>query len=253
MKKLCIILSGICLTLTANAQVDNFINNRNFDWSKWETNKPGFEKENYIEGLREQLSLQNAGLSDDNFHLIDINGDQIADLIFTDDKDSGPQTVFYLRNGSGFETVLSLNEEVINIGRNKPWNPINFQTALNYGQDAKIIRSYTFSFSDGLLSFNLQNAMLVDDKLLLINENLPPFTFELVSDTELRLSPGIMDSNIISSFGKHERGFAIASASDQSDQTWWLVMIKVDNNVYRVGWMLRQNLRSLIGENIAAN
>jgi len=253
MKKHLFILIMAGLGINARAQVDNFINNRNFDWTKWEQVNPGSERQAFLSQLSEKINGNQNDEAGGNYYLVDINGDQVADAIFTNNNDKKPKTIFYLNIGSDFEVILELKEKIINIGRNKPWNPINFQTATNYGQNNKMLRSYTFSFKDGDLSFNLQNAILVDNNLFLINENLPPFSFELIENTELQLSPRNIDGNIIGNFSKGEKGFAIASAGNKADQTWWLVMIKVDKNVYRLGWMLRQNLRSLIADNLVSN
>lgn len=252
MKRLALfIIVFIIINITAQSQITSLVNNQDFKWGAWESIRFPKQKLQYltdsISGL-DSISVIN------NLHkykVVDISGNGTLDVIYKGFDGSGAfQTTLYLNINGDFKKIIDLNEEIINISRSKPWMPIEFQTTEPYHDDHRLIRSYHSGLLNGRLTYVLENTLSMHNDLKLIIENIPPLQFLIMKVPQLHWTPNSTTDNIIKLYKKGVRGYAVASTSDVTARSWWLVLIKEGEYLYQVGWMLRQNLKPLTAKNI---
>jgi len=235
----------------AQSQITSLVNNRDFKWEAWESIKFPKQKVQYltdsIGGLDSLVVVANLP----KYKVIDINGNGTLDVIYKGFDASGAfQTTLYLNINGIFKKIIDLKEEIINISRSKPWMPIEFQTTQPYNDDHRLIRSYHPGLLNGQLTYVLENTLSMHNDLKLIIENIPPLQFMIMKVPQLHWTPNSTTDNIIKLYKKGVRGYAVASTSDATARSWWLVLIKEGEYLFQVGWMLRQNLKPLTAKNI---
>ena len=245
------IIVFIFINTTAQSQINSLVNNQDFKWGAWESIKFPKQKLQYltdsISGLDSISVIHNLH----NYKVVDINGNGTLDVIYKGHDASGAfQTTLYLNTNGAFKKIIDLKEEIINISRSKPWMPIKFQTTEPNNDNHRLIRSYHPGLLNGQLTYVLENTLSMHNNLKLINENIPPLQFMIMKVPQLHWTPNSTTDNIIKLYKKGVRGYAVASTSDATARSWWLVLIKEGEYLFQVGWMLRQNLKPLTAKNI---
>jgi len=244
--KINISLILIGLSFLARAQIGDYLNSKDFDWSKWEVFNSKDEKIKFLTdslwGFDELTIIK----THDNYKIVDINGDDIPDIIYKNKTSGGShQTIFYLNMKDSKVELLNTDEELLDIKRHKPWRAITFQTAVNNccgGKDL-LLKTYSPAYQEDNLTFYSIYPIIIRENLSLIRENLPPLRVEIIQVPELRLSPTSQGNNVIKMYNIGDIGFAVASTRENAQRTWWLVLMKEPDNNLRAGWMLKNNLK----------
>jgi len=219
------------------AQISDYLLSGSFDWSYWEAFKSDQEKASFI-----SKSDLGGSVNSTNSKVVDINGDELPDIINTP---SANKTILYLNTGSGFKTLLDVDQTLLMVGRPKPWAYVYLLTkdpnccgdgyySINYlrpGFDA-----------DGELRYFFEQEIEVKNDLELINENLPPFRFEAKSDVVLKFSADPSASDI-QKCPTGETGFAVASKKGADDKIWWLVLLPDGDQKLKAGWLPSEELK----------
>ncbi len=245
------IIIVVFITTSAQSQITSLVNNKDFKWGSWESIKFPKQKAKFltdsIKGLDSAFVVSNLS----KYKVIDVDGNDTLDVIYKGFDASGDyQTTLYLNINGIFKEVFDVKEEIINVSRRKPWRAIEFQTSEPNNTDHKLIRSYHPGLLNGKLTYVLENTLLMHNDLKLIIENIPPLQFEIMKVPQLHWTPNSTSSNVIKLYKRGVKGHAVASTSDATARSWWLVLIKEGKHLFRVGWMLRQNLKPLTAKSI---
>ena len=236
-----LILGSIAFLVFAsgNAQIKDLLNSKDFLWSEWEMIPGTKEKSDFFD------SLQFTPEGDiKNYRIIDVDGDGVADIMY-----SAPNVVkIHQYHNNEFRTVLDVDEELITLIGNKPWNPVNVLTkdldcceTNNYA-----LKNYQPGFENGNLVYFAENEIIISNGMELIRENLPPFKFRIRAVPELRTSPdSLAHNNVIKTYKINDVGFALASKRGGGNQTWWMVLIPEDKHQFRAGWMRSKFLKRI--------
>jgi len=225
----------------AKSQIDYYINNQDFDWSRWIAIDSLQHKIAFLTDSIKNLDSLTVILNIKTYNIMDVDGEDGLDAVVR----TPGKTSFYVNKNDNLELEYETTERIISLGRSKPWSPVNFQTLVPVDGKANALKTYIPITEGEKLNYSLESTLLIHPQLTLINENIPPVGFEILRVPELHWAPNSVSSNVIKLYDQGTKGFAVASSSDETNRVWWLVLISEGKQTYRVGWMLRKNLKQL--------
>lgn len=236
-KVLLLILALLGTGKNTYAQISDYLLSNSFDWSYWEVFKSDQEKASFLSNSDLGSSVNSA-----NSRVVDINGDELPDVINTPSEN---KIILYLNNGSGFDTILDVDQTLLMIGRPKPWTYVYLLTKDSNccGGDYYSLNYFKPGFdNNGNFEFYSDQSVEVKNDLELINENLPPFRFEAKTDVSLMSSADPSGASI-QSIATGDTGFAVASKKGSDGKIWWLVLIPDGEKKLKAGWLLSEGLK----------
>lgn len=242
-RRLLLTLIAVSLVTTSFGQIDTYISSKRHDMKRWIAIDSLHRKIEFLTDSIKNLDSIKVVLEIKQYNILDINGDGHLDAFYKGLP--GQPSGFMINNDYNLEMEYEVTEPIINIGREKPWSPINFQTLVKNSSSENEVKYYTPIFRDGKLTYEVEYTLLFHPSLNLINENVPPVGFEILRIPELHWGASSETTNIIKMYKGGDRGFAVASSADSNRRIWWLVLMDEGNQRYRVGWMLRKNLKQL--------
>ncbi len=213
------------------------------DWKSWDKyHQDSLGKMKYFfSNANAQLNIDFAA----QLKIVDIDGIKPYDLIYYPDVDS---TLFeiYLNSGSSLSPLIIINEQLIEISRNLPLNPVKFKTAtfdsLSYDYE---VTHYVPLIDNGQLKYAPERIEIIQNGVMDVYGNMPPTQFIIELNTPLLIGPGY--NRLVKDLTKGEIGYAAASVRTDSGENWWRVYIQEANHKWRMGWVRRENVTTIYG------
>jgi hypothetical protein len=234
---------GIFAFTNSFSQINIYLASKDFNLNQWVAIDSLHRKIEFLTDSIKNLDSIKVVLEIKQYNILDINSDGYLDVFYKGLP--GQKSGFMINTDYELEMEYEVSESIINIGRAKPWNPINFQTLIKKNNSENEVKYYIPVFRNGKLTYEVENTLLFHPNLVLINENVPPVGFEILQIPELRWAATSEATNVIKMYKGGDRGFAVASSADSNRRIWWLVLMDEGSQTYRVGWMLRKNLKQL--------
>ena len=212
------------------------------DWEKYETEKVSTE---LIESIFETIKgnpypelkyfLQNI----DDFHLVDIDGDNENEIVYNGFNGSEGEMILILNlSKSGYKITLKVFGRLVDISSNK--TPSEF-TVLDYACCAGYVTHLeTFQYKEKLETFEIVKSLAKIDETVFPKTQIEPIKFKIVNEKyNLRYSPEIVtglksgsfdfdpieNQNIVAVYGAGDTGKAIAESTDETGRVWWFVIM----------------------------
>ncbi|NME71663.1 hypothetical protein [Flammeovirga aprica] len=248
------LLVFLCLTFTSFAQenVNFFVKENNFDWSKYEIE--------YTEKLNALIQKEEIEISE-YFHPIYLNNDSFPDFVYEGPYEEagleGMNTYFYISSKRKIEILESANGQILHI-RELGYNQgkeiivldegycgatdyqLHFIYLLYKGKDTIFVKGNSIIYSG--LEGEIPDKLTLDQKFIVLNDRY-----------NLRDSPQINEENITDTYNEGNTGLAVASKIDDTGREWWFVIMDCrygcrEHDVkYHAGWMSSRYLEKIEG------
>jgi hypothetical protein len=209
---------------------------KEFDWSKIETEINDTEKSSLIDLLKAHFDyFLNSEFYKDDFaekiHFVDINNDNKIDVIFNGWSGGEPDIIrFFIQSENGFDKWFEILQNPLEIKITN--NRIDEIIAIDNGCcDAYQVTISKYKVSDKL---NLISQTSYIDWTDMNGITIEPTKFQIINDTYfIRDSPKIDNEtenerfetkgNSIGEFLKGQKGIAYKSSTDSTGRVWWLM------------------------------
>jgi len=220
--------------IDSNFIVDKY--EKEFDWSKIETEINETEKSRLIELLKTHFDyFFNSEFYKDDFeekvHFVDINNDNKIDVIFNGWSGGEPDIIrFFIQSENGFDKWFEVLQHPLELKITN--NKIDEIIAIDNGCcDAYQVTISTYKVSNKL---NLVSQTSYIDWTDMDGTIIEPTKFKIINDTYfIRDSPKIDNEtenerfetkgNSIGEFLKGQKGTAYKSSTDSTGRVWWLM------------------------------
>jgi hypothetical protein len=241
MKKLTNTLISIVILLIAYPsfaqQVESF-QIHDIQWSGWDKYPEDMKgKEFFLSGLSENgVSLQIDSL--ELFKIVDIDGKNELDVIKLKNGDTTDMMIF-INTQNSLKRVFSENENIVEINRMIPINPVSFKTMKTDSATLEIVIShYDFTIMNEELNYMATRTELIKMGTQDVYKNMPPTFFRVKrSGTPIVVGPGLQ--TLIRTCSQNEIGYAIGSVKTNSGELWWKVYLQEPGYKLRMGWLKR--------------